>query len=139
MEIEELLHMLTPGMTISVENIARETKLSVEEVEQKLTSMVKADPNLEMIVTAHGTFVQVKRLEKVTESSMDGHTTGGANLKSRLREYKPMVLLLLGISAGAFVIGGIFGSPGEFSVGIGVTSAVIAFFVLLFYCYCENE
>ncbi len=139
MEIEDLLHMLAPGETITVEKIASETSLSVEEVERKLTSMVKADPNFEMIVTAQGTFIQVKHLEKVAENSMDGHTTGGTNIRGRLREYKAVVLLLLGISAGAFVIGGFFGTPGEFSVGTGATVAVIAFFVLLFLCYCENE
>ncbi len=139
MEIDELLHLLAPGESITVEKIAREINLPVEEVERKLTSMVKADPNLEMIVTSHGTFLQVKHLTKVIEDPVDDRTTGRINIRNKFREYKTIVSLFLVLSGGAFVIGGFFGVPGEFSVGNGALTAVIAFLVLFFFCYCQNE
>ncbi len=132
MEIKDILHTLAPGECITVEKLAKGTGLPIEEVERRLKVMVKADPDLEMIVNTQGTFVQVKRGKLSIENP--------APTKKSAEEKKKLAYCYITVSGIAFIIGGFGIAPaGGFSAANGVLGLVIAFFVLLFFFECWKD
>ncbi len=140
MNIEDFIRTLKPGECVSVERIAKEIDLPLEDVEREIKSMVQGDPDLEMIVNAQGTFIEVKRFRKTSQSGNPVNDSGHQVQNTRPKEFLPIVLGFIIICVAAFVIGGFFGTPlGSFSPSTGALVAIIAFFVLLFFCYCQNQ
>ncbi len=127
MEIEDVLHTLAPGECIKVEKIASDVGLPVEEVEQKLKSMVRADPDLELIVNTQGTYLQIKRGKKDIKQPPPTEPT---------EDKKKIAYCYMVVSGIAFFVGGFINAPSGFSVVNGLLGLVVAFFVTLFFFEC---
>jgi hypothetical protein len=105
-EIDDLIGTLAPGERLSLRHIADDNSLPVEEVEREARALVERDPDLEMIVTSLGTFVERKRPRESVETPNNDRVCGVEAEEPERPNYKA-ILGLCAICAGIGFLEGV--------------------------------